>query len=283
LMQTRDNNLSSPIHRLVTREEIVDGLRRLGVEPGQTLLVHASVSSIGVVDGGPPTVVSALIEAVGETGNVVVPTGTPENSDTSRAHKERIATMTADEIEAYCQDRQGFSKDSTPSTMGALGEALRNFAGAERSAHPQISFAALGPEARYLTDDHRLDCHLGEHSPLGKLYRLGASVLLLGVGYKVCTAFHLAEYDYKESPPRTKYSCAVIVDGKSEWIEYEDVVLDDTDFAEIGESLEGGKSDQSGAIGSSVRKGDVVNAPGRLIPMIQAVDYARKWMALNRA
>jgi aminoglycoside 3-N-acetyltransferase len=280
-MQSRDS-LSSPIHRLVTREEILGGLRSLGVKSGHSLLVHASVSSIGVVDGGPPTIVSALIEAVGKTGNVVVPAGTPENSNTSRAHKERIATMTADEIEAYRQDRQGFSKDSTPSTMGALGEALRTFAGAERSDHPQISFAALGSEARYLTDDHRLDCHLGEHSPLAKLYRMGASVLLLGVGYEACTAFHLAEYDYKESPPRTGYSCAVIVDGKSEWIEYEDVVLDDTDFAEIGKALEEEDSEKSGETESPVKGGKVGDAPSRLIRMVQAVDYARYWMARNR-
>jgi aminoglycoside 3-N-acetyltransferase len=268
---------------LVTREEIVDGLRSLGVVSGQTLLVHASVSSIGIVDGGPPILVRALIEAVGEIGNIVVPTGTPENSDTSRAHKERIATMTAAEIESYRQDRQGFSKDSTPTTMGALGEAVRSFAGAERSAHPQISFAAIGPKARYLTDDHRLDCHLGEYSPLGKLYRMGASVLLLGVGFEVCTAFHLAEYDYKEFPPRTTYSCAVIEDGESKWIDYEDVVLDDTDFTEIGKYLEGEGSDRSEEIEDFVKKGDVVNAPSRLIPMVQTVDYARDWMTRNRA
>jgi aminoglycoside 3-N-acetyltransferase len=281
-MQSRDN-LSSPIHRLVTREEIVDDLRSLGVESGSTLLVHASVSSIGVVDGGPPTLVSALIEVVGETGNIVMPTGTPENSSTSRAHKDRIATMTADEIEASRRDMQGFSRDSTPSTMGALGEALRTFAGAERSAHPQISFTAIGPKARYLTDDHRLDCRLGEHSPLGKLYRMGASVLLLGVGYEVCTAFHLAEYAYKELPPQMKYSCAAIADGKSEWIEYVDVALDDTDFTEIGKFLEEQDFEKAGGSGASVKKGKVGDAPSRLIPMVRAVDHAHLWMARNRA
>ena len=280
-MQSGDN-LSDPMHRLVTAEEIVGDLRSLGVTLGQTLLVHASVSSIGLVDGGPPTVISALMEAVGGTGNIVAPTGTPENSNTSRAHMELIATMTADEIEAYCIP--GFSKDNTPSTMGALGEALRIFAGAERSAHPQISFAAIGPEARYLTDDHRLECHLGEHSPLGKLYRTkGAAVLLLGVGYEACTAFHLAEYRYVETPPTRNYSCAVIVDGQREWIEYKDVELDDTDFAEIGKSLEKDDSEKTGESEASVKTGKVGNAPSRLISMVQAVDHARDWMARNRA
>ena len=108
-------------------------------------------------------------------------------------------------------------------------------------------------------------------------------MLLLGVGYEVCTAFHLAEYSYKESPPRTRYSCAVIADGKSEWIEYEDVVLDDTDFAEIGKSLEDEDSEKSGKVEAPVKTGKVVNAPSRLIPMVQAVDHARNWMARNRA
>ena len=60
-----------------------------------------------------------------------------------------------------------------------------------------------GHEARDLAEDHRRNCHLGEHSPLGKLYQMGAYVLLLGVGYERCTAFHLAEYRYTESPPMT--------------------------------------------------------------------------------
>jgi aminoglycoside 3-N-acetyltransferase len=268
---------------LVRGEEIVADLRSLGVTLGQTLLVHASVSRIGLVEGGPPAVVSALKEAVGDAGNVVTPTGTPENSNTSRAHLERIATLTPAEIEAYLQDRQGFSKDSTPSTMGAFGEALRTFAGAVRSDHPQISFAAIGPDARYLTDDHDLKCHLGERSPLEKLYHLStASVLLLGVGYEACTAFHLAEYRYIESPPKKQYSCAVLVDGQGQWFDYEDVVLDDTDFVEIGKCLEDEASEESRRSEVSVRKGNVGNASCRLVPMMQAVDYAENWMKQNR-
>ena len=53
-----------------------DDLRSLGVEPGQTPARArlAPVARLG--DGGAQTVVSALREAVGPTGHVVVPTGT---------------------------------------------------------------------------------------------------------------------------------------------------------------------------------------------------------------
>jgi aminoglycoside 3-N-acetyltransferase len=281
-MQPRDN-LTNPIHRLVTGEEILGDLRSLGVTSGQTLLVHASVRSIGLADGDASAVVSALREAVGPTGNVVVPTGTPENSMTSREHQARIARMTADEISAFRQDMQGFNKDNTPSTMGALSEALRTVVGAVRSAHPQISFAAIGPEAGYLMADHRFDCHLGEYSPLAKLYQMGASVLLLGVGYEACTAFHLAEYRYTASPPEARYDCAVIKNGRTQWITYRDVVLDDRDFGKIGESLEEEDSRKSPESEASVKKGNVGNAPSRLIPLVQVVDHAQDWMKQNRA
>jgi aminoglycoside 3-N-acetyltransferase len=275
-MGRQDNdNLTDPLHRQVTGSELVRDLHKLGIQPGQTLLVHASVRSIGSTVGGASTVVSALRKVVGRTGNVVVPTGTAENSVTSRAHQVLIAQMTADEISAFRRSMPGFDKDSTPSTTGALGEALRTVPGAVRSAHPQSSFAAIGPEARYLMADHRHDCHLGEYSPLAKLYKAEASVLLLGVGYEFCSAFHLAEYRYVESPPSAIYSCAVIVNGQRQWISYADVVLDDQDFGEIGEDLERNS-------GTSVKKGDVGEAPSCLLPLMQAVDYAKGWMRQHR-
>jgi aminoglycoside 3-N-acetyltransferase len=266
---------TDPFHRQVTGSELVRDLHKLGVQPGQTLLVHASLRSIGLTIGGAATVVSALRTAVGRTGNVVVPTGTAENSVTSRAHQALIAQVTADEVSAFRQSMPGFDKDCTPSTTGALGEELRTAPGAVRSAHPQTSFAAIGPDAKYLMADHRHDCHLGEYSPLAKLYKAEASVLLLGVGYEFCGAFHLAEYRYTESAPSTIYSCAVIVDGRLQWISYTDVVLDDQDFGEIGKGLERDN-------GAFVKKGDVGEAPSRLLPLMQAVDYAQGWMRQHR-
>jgi aminoglycoside 3-N-acetyltransferase len=270
------DDLTNPAHRLVTQEQLVRDLRSLGVDTGQTLLVHASVGSIGLIQDGASAVVSALCEAVGDTGNVVTPTMTMENSKTSRAHRHLIAEMTADEVEKFERDMQGFDKDATPSTSGALGEALRTFAGAIRSAHPQSSFAAIGPVAEKLMADHILECHLGEQSPLGKLYEMSAaSVLLLGVGCEACTAFHLAEYLYKDPSPCREYSCKIIVDGQAKWVDYEDVVLDDRDFHLIGESLELQPA-------SAVKKGYVGNADSRLVPLVQAVDHAKRWMAKHR-
>lgn len=257
----------------VTTQRLVSDLDELGVSGGQTLLVHASLSSIGWVDGGAAEVVAALRQAVGETGTVVVSTGTDENSQTSRAHRMRTKGMTAGEFENYLRDMPAFDRNTTPGNAGAIAEELRTTSGAVRSAHPQSSLAAIGPKAEYLMADHRLECHLGEQSPLAKLYEHDAQILLLGVGYRSCTAFHLAEYRYTEHPPTQSYSCVAMVNGMRKWMEYQDVVLDDGDFGTIGKSMEDVLPVKTGYIG---------NALCRLMSLRVAVCFARTWLAMNR-
>lgn len=257
----------------ITRERLVRDVLELGVNRGDTLLVHVSLRKIGWVDGGAPTVVSALREVVGAAGNVVAPTGTEKNSLTSRAHLAQTAGMTPEEMSNYLHRVQPFDPDTTPSGMGAVSEALRNAPGAVRSDHPQSSFAAIGPDAEYLMADHKRDCHLGENSPLAKLYAMDARVLMIGVGYRKCTAFHLAEYRYTEFPPIRAYWCRV--KDEVDWIPYQDVVLDDRGFRKIGISML--------PRGVSVKIGRVGIAWSRLIPLVQAVDHAQGWMARHRA
>jgi len=256
--------------RSVTRHRIVADLHGLGVGQGDTLLVHGSLRSIGIVHGGAGAVAGALREAA---GTVVVPAATEQNSKTSRKHLTRIAGMTPQEVLAYRAAMPAFHP-GMPSGMGAIAEAVRTGPGAVRSGHPQSSFAAVGPEAGYLMDDHRLDCHYGEDSPLAKLYKMDARVLLLGAGYHACTAFHLAEYRYTPSPPVRRYECVVTaVDGQRCWTSYDDVVLDDHEFDVIGKSFEKA---------ADVNRGDVGNAECRLMSLCHAVDFAAHWMTENR-
>ena len=121
--------------------------------------------------------------------------------------------------------------------------------------------------------DHQLESHLGERSPLAKLYDRDAQVLMLGVGYGYCTAMHLAEYRYTARPPRQTYTCVVTTDGRRGWIGYHDVVLDDNDFEEIGKSL---------AAEIAVGHGYVGHAECCLMSLRDTVDFAVKWMAEYR-
>lgn len=257
----------------VTCGQLVRDFRRLGVTTGQTLLVHASLRSLGWVSGGADAVVSALRQALGPGGNIVVPASTEANSDTSRKHRERIAHMTANQVKRYREEMPAFDPATTKSGAGAIAERVRKSAGAVRSDHPQSSFAAIGPDAEYLMADHRLNSHLGEYSPLAKLYKMDALILMIGVGYRSCTAFHLAEYRYRPDLVRQTYACVVNIDGKRRWIAYRDIVLDDRKFENIGKALEGELAINLGYVG---------NAKCRLLRLSDTVDFATTWMAQYR-
>ncbi|MFF8967230.1 AAC(3) family N-acetyltransferase, partial [Streptomyces globisporus] len=121
-------------------------LTALGVRPGDVLLVHASLRSLGAVAGRARGVLDAVRRAVGPAGTVVVPAFTPENSDTSPHYRERVRGLDAGAVDAVRAAMPAYDPALTPApSMGALAETVRTTAGAERSAHPQTSFAALGP------------------------------------------------------------------------------------------------------------------------------------------
>ncbi|MFD3699279.1 aminoglycoside N(3)-acetyltransferase [Streptomyces sp. NPDC058646] len=253
-------------------------LRLLGVRPGMRLMVHASLAGTGLA---PASVRDALTGVLGPGGTLVVPAFTPENSRSSRAHLERIAGLDASGAAAFRDRMPPFDPASTPSQgMGALAEAVRTAPGAARSAHPQTSFAALGKDAERLCSGHRVESHLGEETPLGKLCWEGGQVLMINVGFSVCTAFHLAEYRIPK-PPLRMYECVVKVNlpegrqgrrQEGEWTAYEDVALDDSDFAEIGRTFPD----------SRVRRGRVGGAAAMLFSIPDAVDHAVEWMTENR-
>ncbi|MFP9190156.1 aminoglycoside N(3)-acetyltransferase [Natrialbaceae archaeon A-CW1-1] len=154
----------------VRADDLVADLRSMGLERGDEVVVHASLSSIGRVEGGGETVVDALCTAIGDDGTVVVPTFTPS-----------------------VVREEPFDREETRSGTGAITEALRTRERAVRSDHPTHSVSALGPAAETLTDGHALERSLGLDSPLHRLARRGGRILLLGVGHERNSTLHVAE------------------------------------------------------------------------------------------
>jgi aminoglycoside 3-N-acetyltransferase len=240
-------------------------LRKLGVRPGRHLLVHSSLSSLGPVEGGPQAVLDALCEVVGQA-TIVVPAFTTRNSVSSAAFREATKRLSRASLDRYQASMPGFDPATTPSEeMGRLAEYVRTTPEAVRSGHPQTSFAALGAWAAECTREHALDGRFGESSPLGWLHRHDAAVLLLGVGYDVCSAFHLAEYGLSSDPPRRAYHCYVMTAGERRDCELWDVDLDDSDFAALGHRMDEERFVRHGLVGA---------AECRLMPIRSAVEFA---------
>ena len=50
--------------RVVIKEEIVNELRRMGLQKNDVVMVHTSLKSMGYVCGGAQTVIEALIDTI---------------------------------------------------------------------------------------------------------------------------------------------------------------------------------------------------------------------------
>ncbi|KUO07026.1 aminoglycoside N(3)-acetyltransferase [Streptomyces sp. DSM 15324] len=255
-----------PTGPLVTRRTLAAHLRDLGVEPGEILLVHSSLSSLGWVCGGSVAVVQGLRDALGPHGTLVVPTQTGELSDLREWSRPPVPPQWWETIRATMP---AYDPLVTPSRgPGVIPETVRTWPGAVRSAHPQTSFAALGARAEEIVEGHATDCRLGEHSPLARLERLGARVLLLGTGYDTCTSFHLAEY--RIPAPLVEIGRP----GPHGWETVTEVSIDSDRFDELGHDFERDRP---------VVRGTVGGARVRLFPVADAVAYAQRWLAVHRS
>jgi aminoglycoside 3-N-acetyltransferase len=183
----------------LNQSDIVSGLRELGLYTGCNVLVHSSLSSFGHVAGGADTVIDALLDVVGESGTVIVPTLTGS---------ERLSA----------DNPPVFDPVNSPCWTGRIPETFRQRSSAIRSLHPTHSVAAIGANATMLTQDH-LDsvtpCDM--LSPYGKLPTLPDSfILLIGVTHISNTTFHHVEeitgVDYHMQPELVK--AKIIVEGR---------------------------------------------------------------------
>lgn len=152
----------------LTKHDIVNGLKQLGVREGSVIMAHSALSAFGEVEGGAVTVIEALIEAVGPEGTLLMPAMAGE---------------------------QPFRIESSPSTVGAITDVFRGYPGATRSLHPTHSVAGMGPLVDQLIAGH-IDqpTALGPQSPWGRLaQRDDAYILLLGCDQDRNTLLHCAE------------------------------------------------------------------------------------------
>ena len=144
------------VRRPNTRQSIAEELRALGLQPGTLALVHASLSRLGWVCGGPVAVVQALLDVVGPAGTVVMPTQSGDYTDPALWQEPPVPPAWVPVIR---ETMPAYDPLLTPSRgMGAIAETFRGWPGttAPSSSSPCARVCRRGGLHRVALD-RRLD------------------------------------------------------------------------------------------------------------------------------
>lgn len=205
----------------ITKEDLINKFSQLGIKQGDTLLVHASLSSLGYVVGGAEALFLALRDIIGEQGTIVVPSQTVEISDPASWQYPPVPQEWHDVIR---DAMPAYSKNlSYSKAMGAFSQFIGILPDSIRSNHPMYSFTAIGEKASEIIGQDSFDFPFGDESSLGRMYSIGAKVLMIGTDFETNTSLHLAENRLNREVIHEK-SKIVTKDGEK-WISFKNIEL----------------------------------------------------------
>jgi len=157
---------------MYTKTDLMKQIEALGIKHTDTLLIHSSMKSIGVVKGRADTVLDAFMEYLNK-GLLVFPTHTWEQMS-----------------ETY----NVFDPKTEPSCVGILSNLFIKRPGVYRSLHPTHSVAAFGKNAKSFTQgEERFETPCPREGCWGKLYDLDAKILFIGCSLRTNTIIHGVE------------------------------------------------------------------------------------------
>jgi len=159
-------------------DELIATLRRMGVQPGDTLMVHSAFEFRHGFLGTTDELIEALLAAIGPQGNLLM-VSLPYRSSTLE----------------YLSKGKPFDVRRTPSAMGLVSEFFRRRPGVLRSLHPTHPMLACGPRAGwFITGHEHCEYPCGPGTPFEKALQASGKALFFNVGLPYLTFFHYLEH-----------------------------------------------------------------------------------------
>jgi aminoglycoside 3-N-acetyltransferase len=256
-----------------TRAELRDDLAGLGIAPGDVVMVHAAVSRVGRMIGGPDDLIGALRDAVGPAGTVVGYCDWGVDYSHLRGPDGRVPDALRPHVPPFDPAASRAAREN-----GVFPEFLRTTPGACRSGNPGASIAALGARAAWIAADHPLQYGYGEGSPFAKLVEAGGKVAMIGAPLDTITLLHHAEHLADICGKRVvRHAYPMKTPGGVRWLTAEEfdtsvpvvASLDDDYFARIVQDFLGSGRGAAGTVGG---------APSVVVGAAEIVAFAVGWL-----
>ncbi|MCY1005627.1 aminoglycoside 3-N-acetyltransferase [Nannocystis pusilla] len=263
----------------ITQETLARDCAALGVVPGDTVMVHASLRAVGPLLGGPDTLIAAILQSLGEAGTMMVYLGCPSPYD----DLGRGLYPPEDErfIEEHCPPFDPYLTRASRD-FGVLPEFFRGHPRVRCSANAGMRMGAVGARADFLTRDHGPNYGLGEGSPLARLCDVDGKVLLVGSDLDQVTLLHYAEAVAPMEGKRLAHVRVPVLQGGARvWLDVEEFDTNNgiKDWPErfFGTIVEGFLAAGLG------RSGPIGQATCHLLPARALVDFAVPIMTATAA
>ena len=197
-----------------TRQQLAADFVSLGVTPGDVVMLHASIRSVGAVTGGPDMIHLALKDALTTGGTLFMYASCPAYYDeigrgnlTAEQEAELLATLPPFDPERARSDRDN----------GALVELLRTYGDVRVNPHV-ARFVVWGAQTEYLLHPQPWDYAFGRGSLLERFVELDGKILLLGSDHDSVTFLHYAEHIADIADKRVaRFKVPVLENGARVW------------------------------------------------------------------
>ncbi len=205
---------------MYSRSQLADAFRALGVAPGDTVMLHASVRAVGQIAGGPDQIHLALKDALTAAGTLVMYASCPDYYD----EVER-GTLTAEQERELLEKLPPFDALTARCARdnGTLVEFFRTSPGSRVNAHV-ARFVVWGRHADVLLAEQPWNYAFGRGSLLERFVQTcDGKILLLGSDHDAVTFLHYAEHIVDIPNKRVaKYKVPVDERGTRVWREMEE-------------------------------------------------------------
>jgi aminoglycoside 3-N-acetyltransferase len=261
-----------------SREQLANDLRTLGIDAGDTMMLHASVRAVGEVAGGPDQIHLALKDVLTVQGTLIMYASCPRYYDevgSGNLTKEQEAEI-LEKLPAFDPLTARSARDN-----GALVELFRTYPGSRVNRHV-ARFVVWGKRADSLISEQPWNYAFGLRSPLDRFLGLDGKILLLGSDHDAVTFLHYVEH-VAEIPNKRirRFQVPVLDDGRRAWRSMEEFDTSgdgaianwpDRFFAKIVDAYLAATGNQGGRVGNALSY--ILRARGLLdfaLPLMQAV------------